>query len=150
MSLVRNRPLPLTPIKTLGLSTWLTVLKQTAGPLGPSSLTPSEVYHPMPNQFPAEPAGDTLVLTGEDRQKDSLELSLLATHSGTQPRKMEQSKTNVIQSPCDRQPSTEMSSCSLEVCRQDVSTGNSGGLNQVLIGSTTNWLLQCNKGKAND
>lgn len=39
MGLVRYRPLPLTPIKTLGLSTRLPALKQTAGPLSPSSLS---------------------------------------------------------------------------------------------------------------
>ncbi|KAK5864175.1 hypothetical protein PBY51_001136 [Eleginops maclovinus] len=37
MSLVRYRPSPLAPIKTLGLSTLLPALKQTAGPPAPSS-----------------------------------------------------------------------------------------------------------------
>ena len=64
-----------------------------------------------------------LVLIGEDRQIDGLELGLLASYSGTQRRKMEQSKPSVKQSLCDRQPSTEISSCSLCVCLQDAPAG---------------------------
>ncbi len=78
---------------------------------------------PSPNQCPADPAGAMLVLIGEDRQRDSLELGLLATYSGTQHRKMEQSKLSVKQSLCDRQPSAEISSCSLCMCLRDAAAG---------------------------
>lgn len=129
MSLVRYRPLPLTPIKTLGLSTWLPALKQTAGPPGPSSLSLS------PNQCPADPVGDTLVLIGEDRRRDVFGPGPLATYSETQHGKMEQSRPSVKQSLCDRQASTVNSFCSLRVLLRDATEGRRRVRAKVLIGS---------------
>lgn len=57
MSLVRCRPLPLTPIKTLGLSTWLPALKQTAGLQGPSSLSLSAGVESLAQSVSCWPSG---------------------------------------------------------------------------------------------
>lgn len=147
MSLVRYRPLPLAPIKTLALSTWL---KQTAGLPGPSSLSRARQEQSLsPNQCPADPVGAMVVLIGEDRQRDVLELGPLATCSGAQHRKMEQSKPSVKQSLCDGQPSAVNSSGPPRVSLQDATAGRRWVWTKVLIGSTTNWLTCATRGKEN-
>lgn len=118
MGLVRYRPLPLTPIKPLDFSTCFAALKQTAGPLGPSS-TPLPAGSESHTQSASCCESPEPVLVWGDRHKDCLERSLSASNSEPQNRKKSNQSGSVRHFLCYRRPSTDTGSCCGHVDLQD-------------------------------
>lgn len=130
MSLVRYRPLPLTPIKTLGFSAWLPALKQTAG----SRRAPS----PSPNRRFATPAGAAVVLVAEDRERERKRQS--RTGPVSLPRWNPARKNGAIKAECQTIPTWQTGLCRDLVLPSVCLSAGRRGRRTFSLNQSLNWI----------